>query len=60
MQIFTLYLSTTVIFLALDAAMLKLHMQPLFQRFVGDALLESPRMGAAALFYLPISLGFCI
>lgn len=52
MQILTLYLSTTVIFLALDAAMLKLHMQPLFQRFLGDALLESPRMGAAALFYL--------
>lgn len=52
MQIITLYLATTVIFLALDAVMLKLHMQPLFQRFLGEALLESPRMAAAGLFYM--------
>ena len=52
MQILTLYLITTVIFLALDAAMLTLHMQPLFQRYLGDALLQSPRALPAAAFYL--------
>lgn len=52
MQIAILYISTTVIFLALDAVMLNLHMQPLFQRHLGAALLDSPRLGPAALFYL--------
>ena len=52
MQILTLYLATTVIFLALDAVMLNLHMQPLFQRFLGAALLDSPRLLPAALFYM--------
>lgn len=51
MQILTLYLSTAAIFLVVDAVMLKLHLQPLFQRQLGDGLLESPRMLAAALFY---------
>ena len=52
MQTLTLYLATTAIFLILDAAMLTLHMQPLFQRHLGAALLDSPRMGPAAAFYL--------
>ncbi|WP_395004319.1 DUF2177 family protein [Cypionkella sp.] len=52
MQTLTLYLATTAIFLILDAAMLNLHMQPLFQRHLGAALLDSPRMGPAAAFYL--------
>lgn len=51
MQIAVLYLGTAVIFLGLDALMLKLHMQPLFQRHLGAALLDSPRFGPAALFY---------
>jgi uncharacterized membrane protein len=51
MQILTLYLATTAIFLALDALMLTLHMQPLFQRFLGEALLTSPRYLPAAVFY---------
>ena len=52
MQTLTLYLATTAIFLILDAAMLTLHMQPLFQRHLGAALLDSPRAGPAAAFYL--------
>ena len=52
MQTLTLYLATTAIFLILDAAILTLHMQPLFQRHLGAALLDSPRMGPAAAFYL--------
>ncbi len=52
MQTLTLYLATTAIFLVLDAAMLTLHMQPLFQRHLGAALLDSPRAAPAALFYL--------
>ena len=52
MQTLTLYLATTAIFLILAAAMLTLHMQPLFQRHLGAALLDSPRMGPAAAFYL--------
>ena len=52
MQTLTLYLATTAIFLILDAAMLTLHMQPLFQRHLGAALLDSPRAVPAAAFYL--------
>ena len=52
MQTLILYATTTVIFLALDAVMLKLHMQPLFQRFLGDQLLTDIRVGPAGLFYL--------
>ena len=52
MQTLTLYLATTAIFLILDAAMLTLHMQPLFQRHLGAALLDNPRAAPAAAFYL--------
>ena len=52
MQTLILYAVTTVIFLGLDAVMLKLHMQPLFQRFLGDQLLTDIRVGPAGLFYL--------
>ncbi len=52
MQLATLYLSTAVIFLVLDAIMLNLHMQPLFQRHIGAMLAEDIRIGPAALFYL--------
>jgi uncharacterized membrane protein len=52
MQLIILYAITAVIFLALDAIMLKLHMQPLFQRFLGDQLLTDIRIVPAALFYL--------
>lgn len=52
MQILILYAATAVIFLALDAIMLTLHMRPLFDRFLGDQLLADIRVVPAALFYL--------
>jgi uncharacterized membrane protein len=45
------YLVVVVVFLAIDAIWLKLVMRPLFERFVGDQLLASPRLGVAAGFY---------
>lgn len=52
MQTLILYGITTVIFLGLDAVILKFHMQPLFQRFLGDQLLTDIRVVPAMLFYL--------
>ena len=52
MQIFILYAVTAVIFLALDAVMLSLHMRPLFERALGDQVLADIRIVPAALFYL--------
>ncbi len=52
MQIAVLYLSSLVIFLGLDAVMLKLVMRPLFQSHLGALLMPDPRMVPAALFYL--------
>jgi uncharacterized membrane protein len=57
MQTLILYAITTVIFLGLDAIMLKLHMQPLFQRFLGDQILTEIRIVPAALFYLAYTAG---
>ena len=52
MHTLILYALTAVIFLALDAVMLTLHMRPLFQRFLGDQLLTDIRIVPAGLFYL--------
>lgn len=52
MQILTLFLITAAIFLILDAIMLNTVMAPLFRQYLGEALLPTPRLGAAALFYL--------
>ncbi len=52
MQIFILYLVTAVVFLGLDAVMLKTVMRPLFAARVGDWLLEDIRLGPAVAFYL--------
>ena len=52
MQIATLYALTALIFLALDAVMLRIHMAPLFQRHIGPAMLEDIRFAPAVLFYL--------
>lgn len=52
MQTVGLYLVTAVFFLAADAIMLRFVMAPLFRAQLGDMMLESPRLGAAALFYL--------
>jgi uncharacterized membrane protein len=57
MQTAILYAITTVIFLGLDAVMLKLHMQPLFRRFLGDQILTDIRIVPAGLFYLAYTAG---
>ena len=52
MQTLTLYALTFAIFLILDGIMLKLHMQPLFRRYLGDQLLTTGiRIVPAAAFY---------
>ncbi len=57
MQIVSLYALTAVIFLILDAIMLRLHMAPLFQRHIGGAMLDNIRMAPAVLFYLAYVVG---
>ena len=52
MQTLTLYATTAGIFLILDAIMLNTVIAPLFRQHLGDAILDSPRIGPAAAFYL--------
>jgi len=52
MQIVTLYASTALIFLGLDAVMLKFVMRPVFERHIGDWLLDDIRILPAVGFYL--------
>ena len=47
-----LYISTAIVFLALDVVMLKKVMYPLFSANIGPMMLENLRMGPAAVFYL--------
>jgi uncharacterized membrane protein len=51
MQIATLYASTAIIFLVLDALMLGLVMKPLFTRHIGPLMIEPIRYVPAAAFY---------
>ena len=48
----SLYISTAIVFLALDVVMLKKVMYPLFSANIGPMMLEDLRMGPAAVFYL--------
>ena len=52
MQIIVLYLATAVVFLGLDAVMLKSVMRPMFEARISDWLVEEIRIGPAAAFYL--------
>ncbi len=52
MHLIILYFSTAIIFLGIDAVMLKNVLRPLFETRLGDQLLEDLRLGPAALFYL--------
>ena len=52
MTYIALYVVTVLVFLALDVVMLKKVMYPLFSSNIGTMMLESPKMGTAALFYL--------
>lgn len=47
-----LYLSTAILFLAIDAVVLSTLMRPLFEAHLGDQLRDSPRLLPAAIFYL--------
>ncbi len=52
MSLLVLVLVTGLIFLIADAVMLPKVIKPLFERHLGDAILDSPRVLPAALFYL--------
>ncbi|WP_068111803.1 DUF2177 family protein [Tropicimonas marinistellae] len=52
MTILTLFLATGLIFLALDAVMLSTVLRPLFERHLGEGLLDDLRLGPAVAFYL--------
>lgn len=52
MTVVILYVSTAVVFLALDALMLTFVMRPLFAAHIGHLLLDDIRLVPAGLFYL--------
>ncbi|SNS57273.1 DUF2177 family protein [Tropicimonas sediminicola] len=52
MPFLVLLLTTGLVFLALDAVMLSTVMRPLFERHLGEGLLDGLRLGPAILFYL--------
>ena len=52
MSLLVLILVTGVIFLIADAVMLPNVVKPLFERHMGDAILATPRILPAVLFYL--------
>ena len=52
LQLLTLYLSTALVFLGADAVFLKNVMRPVFERHIGDWLLDEFRIVPAAVFYL--------
>lgn len=57
MSVLVLVLATGLVFLALDAVMLSVVMRPLFERHLGDGLLDGLRIGPAVLFYLLYMVG---
>ncbi|MFS4439544.1 DUF2177 family protein [Paracoccaceae bacterium GXU_MW_L88] len=57
MQILVLYLSTLIIFLAIDVVGISKLIRPVFERHVGDLLADPFRMGPAALFYAAYIVG---
>jgi uncharacterized membrane protein len=52
MSLIVLILVTGLIFLVADAVMLPTVVKPLFERHLGDAILDSPRILPAVLFYV--------
>lgn len=57
------YLTAILVFLAVDAAWISAVMKPIFERNLGDMLLDSPRLSVAAGFYAFYILGvlyFCV
>lgn len=51
MKIAVLYISTLVIFLAVDVVGIKTIIRPIFERHIGDLLADPFRLGPAAAFY---------
>ena len=45
------YVATLATFLIIDAIWISVFMRPIFERNLGEFLLDSPRLGAAATFY---------
>ena len=60
MQTLTLYAVTALVFLVLDAVMLRGFIGPVFREHLGDALRETPKLGAAAVFYLAYVAGLLV
>jgi|JI10StandDraft_1071094.scaffolds.fasta_scaffold277760_2 uncharacterized membrane protein len=54
------YVATLVVFAAIDLAWITLVMAGLFRRHLGDILLDRPRLGAAAAFYLVYIAGILV
>lgn len=52
MKILVLYVVTALVFLGLDAVMLKNVLRPLFEKHVGDLLADNVNLPAAVIFYL--------
>jgi uncharacterized membrane protein len=52
MTYLVLYAVTVMVFLGLDVVMLKKVMYPMFSSNIGSMMLDSPKMGPAAAFYL--------
>ncbi len=52
-----LFLTTSVVFLIADAAMLRTVIQPVFKEHLGRGLIDGVRMGPAILFYLVYMVG---
>ena len=57
MHVFTLFATTALVFLTLDAIMLIFVMSPLFERYTASLLLPDIRLGAAIAFYLVYVVG---
>lgn len=52
MQLVILYIATVVVFLGLDAVGLKNLIRPVFERYIGDLLVDGFRLVPALVFYL--------
>ena len=60
MQIAVTYIASVLAFLAIDFLGLSYIVKPVFDRYIGDWLLETPRYGPALIFYLFYIVGLMI
>ena len=52
MEFVASYLASLILFLIIDVLWIKTVMRPIFERSIGSIMLEDPRMGPAAAFFL--------